>query len=1382
MDKAAIKRLIGWFAINYGNTRTIAMLDKLKSLGFQYATQAGISLGIDDLLVAHSKKWLLQDAEDQVASSERYYIQGKINAVERLRKLIDTWHSTSQYLKHEIVQTFIRTDPTNPVYMMAFSGARGNLSQVHQLVGMRGLMSDPQGQIIDLPIRSNFREGLGLTEYIISCYGARKGLVDTALRTADSGYLTRRLVDIAQELVISSSDCGTKAGFLLMALKENNKLFLSLEQRLVGRVLAYDIVKEGLVIAKRNQDVSNYLASQIVTTKLDIVAVRSPLGCISPRSLCQLCYGWSLAHGQLVGVGEAVGIIAAQSIGEPGTQLTMRTFHTGGVFTADIAEQIRSPFSGTIWFSHHLTYPTRTRHGEVASLSLEAIQIVLQGNKDIRLLNAPANTLILVKNGESVKARQVLAETLSQAPQATERAVKDVYSETSGEVLLKNFSFESKAYNTIETSGSTNRKLWILSGKVFSLPALCECSFQEKDQIFESSLLAQGYVRLAHSAILKAYGSASLSKIDRISGLYPFQFSNGLHKSTTSWIKLYHSAFIVDSFRLTVHNDPSQPKYFLEEIYPTSFLKKRFCLDVDEFSTVYHNQSLATWDDPEYRTFTGGKIIYGSLEVQTWENEEVFINSSVPTKLVQNRPNPTKYVITKGGTVFWISEETFESAADKAFLPLIRPNTKVQAGTEIAAGVFCRTSGLACFSGFQKDQGIQRIVIRTGEVYPINKCINISSKIGQLVAPGEQLFENKKAEQWVYMDTYQIPGQEPVLLIQPAQIYEIKKDLNTSYPLGWDSVRLSSQITLQPTKYITVADGESIKSNNGFSIVQVSLVLKMPKEHLSKQAQVTFCSLESNYTNHIYVQISLGSCLTAHSHPYSNVNFTGIQTRAHVRSKTSILPMSSFIQGNFLSDIKGIVRQQVKKANKERQVLILREFDQFSFVYKKNNESSFFNNLLKASQDFLNSQVFNKNLLKSKSLNSYVGFLGHLSQTDRKRLAISQSFDTRTVIHFGTKLECFVSHSTCFQLRIVESIHKRFGLLSKLTRLQNNSINWFHANDLPTVGSLYEQGETLPVGFAVMQASQLIGVYEHQLLFRKARPYLLYDWDQLRVQQGKLIQEGDPLITVIYQKPKTEDIIQGLPKIEELLEARKTKGMQPLIPNLHDLANSLFQAYHSRIGYQGIANLRSSQYLQWYLVNSVQRVYQSQGVTISDKHIEIIVKQMTRKVIVHRDKYGHLLPGELLQIYRISPIDSLSGVLLDYRPAIMGLTRASLTTHGFISAASFQETTRVLSRAALEKRTDWLRGLKENVVLGKLIPAGTAGEAHLEKRGQTIFKQKPTDFTGIQAHVSWQQLKTELGSSILPKEQIYASKPGSASWLPNRSMFKTINFVSNSIK
>jgi DNA-directed RNA polymerase subunit beta' len=241
IDKKQLKKLMSWSFTNYGTARTAQMADELKDVGFRYATRAGVSISVDDLQVPPSKKELLEATEEEIRTTERRYSKGEITEVERFQKVVDTWNNTSEELKDEVVRNFKATNPLNSVYMMAFSGARGNISQVRQLVGMRGLMANPQGEIINIPIKTNFREGLTVTEYIISSYGARKGLVDTALRTADSGYLTRRLVDVSQDVIVREIDCGTRRGIELGHMTDGDRILINLQDRIFGRVLGEDV-------------------------------------------------------------------------------------------------------------------------------------------------------------------------------------------------------------------------------------------------------------------------------------------------------------------------------------------------------------------------------------------------------------------------------------------------------------------------------------------------------------------------------------------------------------------------------------------------------------------------------------------------------------------------------------------------------------------------------------------------------------------------------------------------------------------------------------------------------------------------------------------------------------------------------------------------------------------------------------------------------------------------------------------------------------------------------------------------------------------------------------------------------------------------------------
>ncbi len=330
--KRELSGLIDRCARTYDKKDLAEILDAVKDVGFSYATKAGLTIGLEDVTTPPEKPKILSDHEKKAERVETQYRRGIITENERRQELIDIWTEATNQVREAMVAGFEKEE-LNPIYMMASSGARGNIMQIRQIAGMRGLVANPRGEIIPRPIRANFREGLTVLEYFISTHGARKGLADTALRTADSGYLTRRLVDVAQEVIVRSEDCGTDRGIKLEMDKERAHL----KQKLIGRVLLEDAVTpDGEVIASAGDEVSAEASRRIDESGVEEVMVRSVLMCDARHGICQSCYGTSLATGMLVELGEAVGIVAAQSIGEPGTQLTMRTFHTGGVAGEDI--------------------------------------------------------------------------------------------------------------------------------------------------------------------------------------------------------------------------------------------------------------------------------------------------------------------------------------------------------------------------------------------------------------------------------------------------------------------------------------------------------------------------------------------------------------------------------------------------------------------------------------------------------------------------------------------------------------------------------------------------------------------------------------------------------------------------------------------------------------------------------------------------------------------------------------------------------------------------------------------------------------------------------------------------------------------------------------
>ena len=336
--KKNLGKLIDKCYQKYGPTETSIMLDKIKAKGYHYSTIGAITVATSDMIVPESKKALLEDAESTVEKIEKMYRRGFISDDERYEKVIEKWNETTENIADALMDSM---DQFNPIFMMADSGARGSKSQIKQLAGMRGLMANPSGKIIEQPIKASFREGLNVLEYFISTHGARKGNADTALKTADSGYLTRRLVDVSQDVIVRSHDCGTTEGYEVYAIKEGNEIIEPLSERLTGRYSAEDIInpETGEVMVERNTYIEHDMAEKIEAVGVKKVKIRSVFTCDSKYGVCSKCYGMDMATGTEVNIGEAVGIVAAQSIGEPGTQLTMRTFHTGGVASgADITQ------------------------------------------------------------------------------------------------------------------------------------------------------------------------------------------------------------------------------------------------------------------------------------------------------------------------------------------------------------------------------------------------------------------------------------------------------------------------------------------------------------------------------------------------------------------------------------------------------------------------------------------------------------------------------------------------------------------------------------------------------------------------------------------------------------------------------------------------------------------------------------------------------------------------------------------------------------------------------------------------------------------------------------------------------------------------------------
>ena len=641
VDKKALKNLVSWAYKTHGTAITAAMADNLKDLGFKYATQAAVSISVDDLKVPEAKQDLIGQAEEQISATEECYRLGEITEVERHTKVIDTWTETNERLVDAVKNNFNQNDPLNSVWMMANSGARGNMSQVRQLVGMRGLMANPQGEIIDLPIRTNFREGLTVTEYVISSYGARKGLVDTALRTADSGYLTRRLVDVAQDVIVREEDCGTERSIVVEA--EDGKF----GARLLGRLTAEDVfdAEENLVVPQ-NTAIDPALSGEIEKASINEVKIRSPLTCEANRSVCRRCYGWALAHNHLVDLGEAVGIIAAQSIGEPGTQLTMRTFHTGGVSTAE-SGVVRSKISGKVEFSSKAKVRGyRTPHGvEAKQAEVDFIlKIVPQGNNSNKAqkIEVSSGSLLFVDNGEEINSDITVAQiTAGAVKKSVEKATKDVICDLAGQVRYDKVIQPKEVTDrqgNITLKAQRLGRLWVLAGDVYNLPPNARPVISSGKSVDEGTVLAEA------------------SQSSEFGGQVRLRESIGDSRE----VQIVTTSMSLTNFKLIEESTHSGQIYNLESSDGTSYR-----LNIAPGSKVSNGEVIADLTDERFRTKTGGLVKYApGLSVK------------------KARSSKNGFEVSQGGTLLWIPQETHESIKDISLL-MIEDMKWIEAGTEV---------------------------------------------------------------------------------------------------------------------------------------------------------------------------------------------------------------------------------------------------------------------------------------------------------------------------------------------------------------------------------------------------------------------------------------------------------------------------------------------------------------------------------------------------------------------------------------------------------------------------------------------------------------------------------------------------------------------------
>jgi DNA-directed RNA polymerase subunit beta' len=1183
VDKKKLGALLSEVYEKYGTARSADLANALKDLGFRYATRAGVTISIDDLDVPETKRALISSAEKEIEEAQRRYERGDITEVERYNKVIDTWSATTDLLTKEVVDNF---DRLNPVYMMAFSGARGNISQVRQLVGMRGLMADSQGQIIDLPIKANFREGLSVTEYIISSYGARKGLVDTALKTADSGYLTRRLVDVAQDVIVRDLDCKTVRGIIMAPIMEGDKKMVKLEERIAGRSASEDIVDEktGEVLAKGGELLNRKTAKLIEDRGIKQARVRSPLQCESQYGVCQKCYGFSLTTNRVVDVGEAIGIIAAQSIGEPGTQLTMRTFHTGGAVAGGQGRaQQKSPVNGTVAFKIP-SRSVRTNYGDVVDQTTKDGKIVVSDGKKEHTISVGTGALVLVQPGAEVKQGQVLVEFDQPGSKKalTERATKDITAGVSGRIMFQGFSADEKRDRQGNISRTSNRAgiIWVLEGDVYNLPSGAKVVVKDGQEVKSHDVLAEITITTEHGGEVRFNADMETE---------PHKVGK---KTYTKLVKGKEINVVIASVGA---NNAKLEAAKQGNTWKVAKSKEVYTIKVVNDEIVENGKIVAELiDDGINAVTTGGEIIYDGVETDD------------------------RRVITKPGRVLFVPEETHFISKDIS-LKMSESSDLVTAGQEVVKDVFAHLDGI--IEIVADNDIIHEVIIRPGDIVPLESIEDLKVNDGDIVDKGTEIIAGYKTEDRKMISLLEKEDGTTCVLVRPVFEYWIEpKETKFKYKASDD------KISLRPVTQLLFRDREKVRHLQGAQLTRTSLVL---------QLQGALAQLKGT--------VEIGEEL-----------FIVVQ-------ENILLRRDSELNVTLLAVEPGMV--------------------------------------IAPGTPVATTQVLTKSAARVQ-----------LSKTDERRLLLITEEQ-----QFVQKIKGTASVKDGDLVRNTDA-------LSKQTQAQYNG--------------------------------QVVKIDAGEVTIRRGRPYLISASAQLQCDDGALVQRGDLLSTLVYERQKTGDIVQGLPRVEELLEARKPKECAILAEkpgrarvSREDDQTRLYVVYAEgseeeiivptglniivedgediTVGKtltdgppnpHDIVRLMGIEAAQKYLVDEVQSVYRSQGVDIADKHIEVIVRQMTRKVRVDEPGETILLPGELLERYSAEHENDKArhGGTKEalYTPVLLGITKASLNTESFISAASFQETTRILTEAAVEGKKDWLRGLKENVIIGRLIPAGTGFPGH----------------------------------------------------------------------
>ena len=1432
-DKTRLKKWIAQLYYETTCTEDLTILnfvEALKTIGFQEATRAGVSIGIDDLKIPPKKAVLFKEIEYEIDKTTQAFALNRLTALENFQSFIDIWHKTSELIKMEVVSNFEKTDILNPVYMMAFSGARGNLSQVSQLVGMRGFMSDPEGQIIDYPIRSNFREGLTLTEYVISCYGARKGLVDTALRTADAGYLTRRLVDVAHSVIITRFDCKTTQGIWLSAIEENSQIVYPLEKRLVGRVLADNIyfpfiepeTKQNQMIQwsyfQKNQQLDS-INAKLLAKCFTRVLIRSPLRCLKKKRLCQLCYGWTLPHAYLAPIGEAVGILAAQSIGEPGTQLTMRTFHTGGVFSGALSEEIKAPYSGTIHYKQPVQGALfRSSNGQLAFRTRQPGFFVLEpltnNNHDKPFeLHFPATSILFRKNDEKIIHGDVLIELPKDQEVGKETILNTYtyYSKRSGILqVYKTSLFPFENYNLIthpklpkiepfyikaQSINRTFHSFKIYAGQIFKSYQIQKILPQPGDLVNTQSLIYSTKLHFDSKTTLSflpgiAFESTKITP-GKNSMIKSFNSNSNMTFSKEKKMTISNISTKISIFDLPLSNLKYSKKFGYISYFKQPVLNQKIQFLISSFQQNLlpnHRKPAMLFHQAKTKAEVvgRGKFIYPfifsklnwiytkSILEQQFYDEQIQITPKISflklTQLIQQNLLPKQSDLNQ--ICFYISEPKYQSfdtiSQQKRFEFLETSENQVY---KYLGRVLSKYKSSKLNLNLKDKVKLdwktrpEIVVLLQQQSLNKNKTTKIFQKDGffiqkSLNKQNDLKRYNKKTSHsniyWQVQNRYVFKTGWPIY----SQFQKLNDELQNQFHYFGQNIVSDilfltnckyTQYLLQPNREFEWASTSTSTSTSTSSIWQ-----KLNKKQIFRKKTIMVFEITKFHFPILLIR------------PIQEFSLTGIDTDTTVK-----LYKKQFYKDSYFENWKQIQQLFIStktRYKKEKLTTILTHLnkqvcttnkairlDQNRFSLKIQAQNVLNLNDFNHSTSVKSTHFYEKDYSMNQTLIYFILTLDENLFFSNQSQYFGQDFDfvqgefKNTVDIFDRKYSYglvnkvieqhfFKNESDSLYMNLANSTiesHKFCPYVGELALNVTNKADEISSLILTSkdtytipidglkrkmeIGDYIYSGLPITSTQTIQYTGQVIQIQKNHIKIQLIENSLVASNSRFFCHNNQLIEKTSQIFTQSYPRLQMGDIVQGIPKIEEFFEARQTKDGNPFNNNLHKRLKRRFQFYRKNCRYPLFIAARKSIYdIQNLIIDSIFKLYSSQGIDISDKHLEIIVRQMTSKVKVTQFwKFGtpfvpfqHPLPTELYSRHYIERYQyrkkNTRMYNVRYEPAILGITRAALENDGFISAASFQETTRILSRGAIFQKNDYLKGLKENVILGHIIPAGTA--------------------------------------------------------------------------